>query len=536
MPDVARDVTGRWRTGGGCAAALAALGLSAALTACGEPAPRPPPPEPEPEPSLLTLPPLSSTPPTTREATLLPATRPLLERVANPAEPEFLDLYLDEGYGDVVVGPAESVVVRTLDGSTPPAVGAAPRRLVRFVHLADLQLCDDESPTRTAAFDNLAQTSAALRPHDAELCRIVHAAVRTINALHRADPIDFVILGGDNADSAQQNEVAWVMALLSGGDVHCDSGDDDDLDPAGDDGKDPFRSEGLLMPWYWVSGNHDVNVQGNFAVDDEQRGLALGSFSEFGTRDYAFRRRGAVRDGDFVVPDPARALLDGPALLTLVKDHDDGHGLAALNDVDVAHGKAFYDFDVGDALTFVVMDTNNVGGGASGTLRRSDVERFVFPALARAAAEGRKAVLVSHHALDSLTLDGGFFGSNVDDALLPDDWRAELSLYPNVILSMVAHTHAQRVVPQQTSAQTAFWEMMTASLADFPQQFRVVEIHDDDNGSLRIEGTPVDFAVDDDPVAALGRQKGVVDYVTGYTFFDGRGADTDRNVALIVGR
>lgn len=530
-----QNVTVRCRERGAWATAVAvvvAVVLTVVGGACEEPSTRPRP-EPEPEPTALTLPPLSSTPPTTREATLLPATRPLLERVANPAEPEVLDLYLDEGYGDVVVGPAEDVVVRTLDGSAPQAPGAAPRRLVRFVHLADVQLCDDESPARTAAFDNLAQTSAALRPHDAELCRIVHAAVRTINALHRADPIDFVLLGGDNADSAQRNEVEWVMTLLSGGDVHCDSGDDDDLDPAGDDGKDPFRSEGLLMPWYWVSGNHDVNVQGNFGIDDEQRGIALGSFSEFGTRDYAFRRRGAVREGDFVVRDPARALLDGPALLTLVKSHDDGHGLGG---VDVAHGKAFYDFDVGDALTFVVMDTNNLGGGASGTLRKSDVERFVFPALERAAAEGRKAVLVSHHALDSLTLDGGFFGSDVDDALLPDDWRAELALYPNVILSMVAHTHAQRVVPQQTSAQTGFWEMMTASLADFPQQFRVVEIHDDDNGTLRVEGTPVDFAVDDDPVAALGRQKGVVDYVTGYTFFDGRGADSDRNVALIVAR
>ncbi|MBI1944457.1 MAG: glycosyltransferase [Deltaproteobacteria bacterium] len=517
-------------------AALAAL----AAPACAPDAPRPE------TPALAPLPPLANAP-TTRSRTLVPAHEEMPGDPANPALPENLDGYLEIGLGEVREGPADGVVVRALgtlagvplDAAALPPPGPNARRLARFVHLADLQLMDDESPTRAGAFDTTAVT-AALRPQDSLLCRMLNAAVRTINALHAEAPIDFVLLGGDNADSAQENEVGWVLDILGGSDlVHCDSGDDNDLYVDAEDGKDPFASAGLDMPWRWVSGNHDVLVQGNFAVDEAQSAAALGGEAPMGTRIYQGEGFGSVVDGDVAIPDERRRLLDGPALLDLVGGDRDGHGLGADATLPPGAtrptGKAFAAFDVeATPLTVVVLDTAHGRGGASGVLQQSHVDAFVRPALDDALARGRVVLLASHHAADSLTSDGGIFGASEPDALTPDTWRELLAAYPNVLFSLVAHSHRNRVRVQQTPGH-AFFEVMTSALADWPHQLRLIELYDDDNGTLRLEASPVDFATDDDPPAALGRALGLIDRLTGWSS-DGTGAAEDRAVTLVIAK
>lgn len=452
----------------------------------------------------------------------------------NPALPEYTDAFVDLGLGEIVDGPADDVVVRTVDDTAPPARGKNARRLTRFVHLADLQLMDDESPTRAAAVDSQAVT-AALRPQDALMCRMLNAAVRTINGLHHDDDVDFVVLGGDNADSAQENEVRWVMSILDGSDrVECDSGDDDDLDEGADDGKDAFAAAGLDVPWRWVSGNHDSLVQGNFAVGDTQRAQVVSTSSTLGTRVYNGEGPGTVRTGDVVIADEQRRLLDGRALLALVSDDGDGHGFAGDAAADARDaGRAFTSFDVGDALTVVVIDTSHAGGGAEGVLTQRDVNRFIAPLLDAAKARGRLVVLTSHHAADALSTSGGVFGSNEADALTPDAWRAFLGGYDNVVFSLVGHAHQNQVRLQQTPTH-AYWEVMTSALADWPHEMRLVEIFDDDNGTLRLEATPVDYVADDDPLAALARSLGLIDLLAGWNGSDGRGAPGDRSVSLII--
>ncbi len=507
--------------------------VSAVFAACAK--------TPAPPAQLVPLPPLASAPPTARERSLQPAHAPS-GGGANPALPENLPAYLDDDEGALAEGPGDDVVVRTVDGSDAPPPGPNAHRLVRFVHLADIQLMDDESPARAADFDS-PSVSSAIRPQDPLICRMLNAAVRSVNALDAEDPVDFLLLGGDNSDSAQENEVRWVMQILDGaGRVECDSGADDDIDPGADDGKDPFAAAGLDVPWFWVNGNHDVTVQGTFAIDDTQRAIAVGSEAQFGTRDYSGGGLGVVVDGGGIIADPQRRLLDGPALLDFVGGDGDGHGLKALAASDAgARGKAFYSFDVpGAPITFMVLDTTHARGGGEGVLQRADVERFVLPVLDDAQARGRVVVLASHHAVSSLTADGGTFGVAEDDALLGDDWRAVLAAYPNVLFSMVGHAHRNRIMLQQAVDPAsgdpghAFWEVMTSALADFPHQFRIVEIWDDDNGTLRLSTSPVDFAADDDPPAALGRALGVVDFLTGWQPNDGRGDAGDRSVDLIV--
>jgi 3',5'-cyclic AMP phosphodiesterase CpdA len=460
---------------------------------------------------------------TTADQTLVPTHEAMATPVdLNPALPSNRAKYAAD-LGDETTGAGETYTARTLDGSTPPAPGPKARRL---------QLADDESPTRLGLFDanRMADTNAALRPQDANICRMVNASVRTINALHSKDPIDFVLLGGDNADSAQSNEVDWVMTILDGGKVECDSGDDDDPVPGPDnDGKDPFVAEGLKMPWKWVTGNHDVLVQGNVAVSDSNQAAAIGNRSVGGTRDY--KDGGELLKGEGVVPDKRRALLTRPELMAKVGGDGADHG---IGDAQKTSGKAYHHFDVPNTpLRFMVLDSSAETGGADGVIHQADVDTFVKPALDEAKAQGKFVILASHHASASLSTDGGAFGVAQEDAVTTDKWRSFIGGYDNVVFSMVAHSHRHQVTPITPTGGHAWWEVMTSAIADFPHEFRTVEIFDQDNGWLMLRATCVDFSVADDPVAAEGRRLGVLDFVTGW-IGDGRGQKDERNIELYI--
>lgn len=440
--------------------------------------------------------------------------------------------YLQRGFGDLATGAGQPYVARVIDNGVAPAPGPAAKRILRFVHLSDLQIADDESPARLALFDSPDLTSGAARPEDPQLCRMTNAAVRTINALHAKDPIAFTLLGGDNADSAQQNELDWVLGMLSGAsEVECDSGDDDDITPGPDnDGKDPFVAAGLAMPWKWVTGNHDVLVQGNFAIVDALRQNAIGNNSASGTRDY--KQNGVVASGDFVVEDARRALLSRQDLMTRVAGDKDGHGIGGG---ETTSGRATYSFDAdGTPFRFIVVDTAHEAGGAEGVIRQSEVDRVIKPLLDKAKADGKLVILASHHSATNLTPDGGTFGSKEPDALTEGQWATLIGQYDNVLFSMVGHSHRNRVRAVSPAAGHAWWEVMTAAIADFPHQFRVVEIFDQDNGYMMMRATNYDFGIEGDPIAAEGRRRGTVDLTSGWEQADGTGQAVDRNVELWI--
>ena len=471
---------------------------------------------------------------TTVDRTLVPRTpRQSPEAGPNPALVEPLADYLGRGFGEVDPAPGDAYVTRVIDDSTPPAPGPNAKRVVRFVHLSDLQLADDESPTRLGQFDGSGATSSALRPQDAYLCHMANASVRTINALHAKDPIAFTLLGGDNSDSAQTNEVDWVLGILSGADdVECDSGDDDDIVEGPDnDGKDPFKAEGLKMPWKWVTGNHDVLVQGNLQTDEGNREKVLGTEANGGTRRYDDGLAGFVERGDFVVPDPRRALLSRVDLMNKVGGHGDGHGIGPA---EKASGTATYTFDVeGTPLRVLVLDTSHENGGSEGVIKQSEVDAVIKPLLDQAKADGKWVILSSHHAASSLGDGTGLGGQLAPDALTTEQWTTFIGAYDNVLFSMVGHSHRHRVVPIKPAAGHAYWEVMTSAIADFPHQFRVVEIFDQDNDWLMLRATAVDFSVDGDPIALEGRTRGVIDFTSGWLPKD-EAAATDKNVEIWI--
>lgn len=477
------------------------------------------------------LPPLTSAP-LGDELTLVPSHAEANPPDArNPSDPALRAAQLAEGFGAFTTAAGESYTTLAPPGATPPAPGPAPKLLARFGHLADFQLADDESPSRLALFDTPGVTNAAFRPQEGHECRILNALVRTVNKIHEAQPLDFVLLGGDNADNAEGAELAWVMAILGGSQrVECDSGaDDDPLAGADNDPKDPFIADGLGMRWYWVTGNHDVLKQGNIPVSDLLSAEATGDTAPGGTRDWS--RAGGPLFKNPVVIDPARAMLERPELMARIAADGDGHGIGSAQ---VTSGKAYYTFDIANTpLRFVILDSAAESGGSEGIVRQGDLDSFLKPALDQALADGKWVVLASHHAVASLGNGVGLGGSEQPDAVLPAAYTSFIGTYPNVLFSMVGHSHRHQVRFIEPATGHAWWEVLTSALADFPNQARVVEIWDEDNGWVRLRATTLDYATEGDPVAQEGRALGILDYATGWAS-DGRGTLADRNVDLWI--
>ncbi len=454
------------------------------------------------------------------------------EKLFDPRLPAELEQLLSEGYGEVELQAGEPVLARTLDDSEPPAPGASPQLLTRFVHLADTQLSDDESPARLVNFDIAAD--GAFRPGEGHICRMLNAAARTINRVHEDRPLDFVLLGGDNTDNAQGNELTWFMGVLQGeGRVECDSAVDDDPVPGPDnDPKDPFAAVGLDIPWRWVTGNHDILRQGTWAID-KYLNEPIGTSATGGTRDYSMPGSPIVTGT--VLADPARAFLEEAEQLARVAGDGDGHG---VTEEALALGRAFYTFDVeGTQLRVFVMSTAAATGSSKGLIRQTDIDAVIEPTIQQAAADDKWLILTSHHRSGSLydgTEPGLPVGMEFADALTTEDWIAYLGGHPHVLMHLAAHSHRMSVFAMQPMGGHAYWEMASPSLTDFPSMLRLIEVWDQDNDFLTIKSIAFDYVVEGDPIAEAGRTLGVIDF-TSFWEGDGRGDGPEhRNVELWI--
>jgi len=100
------------------------------------------------------------------------------------------------------------------------------------------------------------------------------------------------------------------------------------------------------------------------------------------------------------------------------------------------------------------------------------------------------------------TIEGS--SSVVSDATL----LSYLHAYPNLILWIAGHRHVNTVTPQpdpEGDPTLGFWEVETASLHDFPQQFRTFDIRRNSDNTVSIIATNVDPAVMEGSPAATSR-------------------------------
>ena len=111
-------------------------------------------------------------------------------------------------------------------------------------------------------------------------------------------------------------------------------------------------------------------------------------------------------------------------------------------------------------------------------------------------------VLLSHHGVDTMTMRPGG-GSRGGGRMGGAELLALLHRFGNVVLWINGHTHINAVTPRADPDDPGrgFWEVTTCSLVDWPCQARLLELVDEDDGSLAVVCTMIDH---DAPVAGWG--------------------------------
>jgi metallophosphoesterase (TIGR03767 family) len=273
----------------------------------------------------------------------------------------------------------------------------------------------------------------------------------------------------------------------------------------------PFRPVGLSpIPWYSVFGNHDGLVQGNFAQNGlfdnvvvscrkvtrysreafakirpkleggvtsaERAEIIETTFADFlDTWGFPRENRGLYKT---VPSDPRRRFLRKQAWMRehfTTRGRPRGHGFTQAN---LASGEGYYSFSPAAGVRFVVVDTV-AENSSSGNM---DEAQYRWLDTELAGAEGRRELILvfGHHSLRTLTATGS-------SVRLGPDVEALFLRHPGVIAYVAGHEHRNRIEPH-----TRFWEIVTASHLEWPQQSRVIELAVAQNGDLAIYTTAID--------------------------------------------
>ena len=471
---------------------------------------------------------------TTRQQTVIPAPIPAPTPSLFPCD---VAKYESLGFGRYQLGPGMDQGKR-LDLMPAGYTGAGASqaaRLLNFFAISDIHLTDKESPAQVLVAGYQGGNSSAYSPVILYTTQVLDAAVQTVNALHRSTPFDFGLSLGDAVNSGEYVELRWFMDVLDGKVIVPSTGAHvgSSLDYQA-----PFQAAGLdkSIPWFQVLGNHDHFWSGAFPVTDALRQVYVGRtilnldlaavppYSSHGT--YVGVIDGSTPfgnvidagpEGNFLVPptvapDPARRPLPRTGWISEFFNTSTapaGHGFARAN---ADSGFACYTFEPKATvpLRVLVLDDTENDDSMSGAIASLDQARYdwLVGELDRGQAEGKLMVIAAHAPI-------GLGDSGWDPAspISQDTLIAKLHTYPNLVMWMAGHLHANtlKALPSPDPAQPelGFWMVETASLRDFPQQFRTFEIVRNSDGTLSIVVTNVDPAVREGTPAARSRSYGI---------------------------
>jgi len=409
-------------------------------------------------------------------------------------------------------GPGEPFVDRT---ELAPK-RRAPREVARIGQLTDTHVRDEESPARVPFLDRLGPpVTSTFRPQEAVSAQVLDDAVRALNA----ERPGAVLATGDLVDNAQRNELEQLRAILDGGPVDPGSGGPGyrgvqaASNPDGffyrpgvdaprhegvlDRAQERFVAPGLRAPWHDVLGNHDLLVQGELPPSEATDAIATGD-------EALLTFDPELRDLLDALPrgtDPSPDLRDVPrsAIETLLTGGVPGRTTRVPPDPQRravrVPDRRNYATTVG-AVQIIVLDTVNREGGSGGVVTDEEVG-FLRAELA-AAPDDAWIVVADHHGL-ARSQNGA-----QAEALLDDD--------PRVVAEVSGDTHRHEIRPRRTSA-GGYWRITTASLADWPQQARMLRLLEGTDGTRAIETWVVDHAgaVSGSDLAGFGRELAYLD-------------------------
>ncbi|MDQ4049904.1 MAG: metallophosphoesterase [Actinomycetota bacterium] len=355
-----------------------------------------------------------------------------------------------------------------------------------------------------------------------------------------------------------------------------------------------FPAGGLRVPSYLAFGNHDALVQGNGAALAPYELVGTGCLKPTLPAFNPLAPQSALDPGYLtgllqtepgrvaLVPrDPDRRYLDHRQFKELFRPGQaDAHGFGYVDPAENLAGAGhvgYYAWSPKPGFRFISLDTVSEGGipGVSTEGNVDDAQwRWLERQLAAAERADQLTIVFGHHPIRSLNsrapdeLAGPCLGSdphghgsnpgcdrdprNSQPIRRGEELRDLLLAHPHVIATVFGHTHENRITPFRRAGGGGFWAIESPSHIDWPLQSRLLEVMDNDDGTLSIFGTVLDV---DAPVRAptSGSPAGGFDVpqlasvartlayndpqAGGLASGNGKGDGTraDRNVELLIG-
>ena len=488
--------------------------------------------------------PIDSKVPTTLERTVIPVSVP---SSSPKLPPEAISNFSQYGYGAWQYGGGLGFEKRLdLMPSAYDGASVAPAaRLLNFFTMTDIHLTDKESPAEMVYYGYKWGIISGYSPAMLYSTHMLDAAVQTVNALHKKTPFDFGISLGDDINSGQYNELRWFIDVFDGKSINPDSGAKDDPVPGPlNDYQDEYKSAGLdkAIPWYQALGNHDHFWAGMFPPDAYVKNAMTGnasldmgnvfSLDHLGLQSRGFYMgaiNGSTPYGDIIGAGPVSNFSSAPTMpadpnrrfihrnewmneFFNTTSSPAGHG---FNQTNVATGFACYSFEPNPGLPIKVIvlddtqrddDPNGYAYGR-GALDQGRYD-WLVKELDAGQAEGKLMVIAAHIPIGIGDVDSPLGWTSI--SYISDKKLIEkLHTYPNFILWVSGHRHLNTVTalksPDASRPELGFWEVETASLREFPQQFRTFGIVRNSDNTISIFATDVDPAVKEGSPAALSR-------------------------------
>lgn len=342
-----------------------------------------------------------------------------------------------------------------------------------------------------------------------------------------------------------------------------------------------FEAEGSDVPTYVTNGNHDMLVQGNAAAIAPYELIGTGCIKHFLPMPLSSLGPTVLEthpEKTVDVPaDPNRQYVNRTQIREL---HDtgaqaDAHGFGYVDQQELAasNGAAsYYSFSPKPGLRLISIDTLSEAGVPGPSVNGSiDDPQFQWLTRELDAAEeaGELITVFGHHPIRTLNanlpdelappcLVNDAHGHDVNPGCDQDprpsspirlgaDLQNLLLAHPHVIAYVSGHTHEHNIDAfARPDGSGGFWGIETSSIVDWPVQARVIEVLDNQDGTLSIFGTIVDHegpvtapasgsdasAFDPATLASVGRTLAFNDPQAGSG--TGEGAAEDRNVELLL--